>query len=63
ALSTFGWHKYVHCPIGIDTFGASAPYQELYEHFGLTPEAIAKKACKVVEYYKNAPVPTLSLQF
>ncbi|KAJ2818750.1 Transketolase [Coemansia erecta] len=63
ALSTFGWHKYVHCPIGIDTFGASGPYLELYELFGLTPEAIAKKALKVIEYYKNSPVPTLALQF
>ncbi|KAJ1833770.1 Transketolase [Coemansia sp. RSA 2711] len=63
ALSTFGWHKYVHCPIGIDTFGASGPYLQLYEMFGLTPEAIAKKALKVIEYYKNIPVPTLALQF
>ncbi|KAJ2128480.1 Transketolase [Coemansia sp. RSA 921] len=63
ALSTFGWHKYVHCPIGIDTFGASGPYLELYELFGLTPEAIAKKALKIVDYYKSTPVPTLALEF
>ncbi|KAJ2158463.1 Transketolase [Coemansia sp. RSA 552] len=63
ALSTFGWHKYVHHPIGIDTFGASGPYLELYEKFGLTPEAIAAKALKIVDYYKNIPVPTLDLQF
>ncbi|KAJ1901557.1 Transketolase [Kickxella alabastrina] len=61
ALSTFGWHKYVHHPIGIDTFGASGPYQQLYEHFGLTPETISKKALKVIEYYKSNAVPTLGL--
>ncbi|KAJ2878351.1 Transketolase, partial [Coemansia asiatica] len=61
ALSTFGWHKYVHHPIGMDTFGASGPYKKLYERFGLTPEVIAKKALKVVDYYKSHPVPTLDL--
>ncbi|KAI9499792.1 Transketolase [Coemansia spiralis] len=63
ALSTFGWHKYVHHPIGIDTFGASGPYKKVYELVGLTPEVISKKALKIVEYYKNHPVPTLALQF
>ncbi|KAJ2719104.1 Transketolase [Coemansia sp. Benny D115] len=61
ALSTFGWHKYVHHPIGIDTFGASGPYQQLYEHFGLTADQVAKKAIKVVEYYKGNSVPNLGL--
>ncbi|ORX72465.1 transketolase [Linderina pennispora] len=63
ALSTFGWHKYVHHPIGIDTFGASGPYQQLYEKFGLVPETIATKALKVIEYYKTNAVPTLDLDF
>lgn len=63
ALSTFGWHKYVHHPIGINTFGCSGPYKELYEYFGLTPEAIGPKALKIVEYYKDIPVPTLDLEF
>lgn len=29
--------------IGMNSFGASAPYQELYEHFGITSEAIVKQ--------------------
>ncbi|KAJ2766153.1 Transketolase, partial [Coemansia nantahalensis] len=61
ALSTFGWHKYVHLPIGIDSFGASGPYQQLYEKFGLTPAAIAAKAVKLVKYYKHQAVPELDL--
>ncbi|PIA14098.1 putative transketolase TktA [Coemansia reversa NRRL 1564] len=63
ALSTHGWHKYVHHPIGMTTFGASGPYKQLYEHFGFVPEVIAKKALNIVDYYKNVPVPTLDLQF
>ena len=27
AMSTFGWSKYAHASIGVDTFGISAPYK------------------------------------
>jgi transketolase len=30
--------------VGMSTFGASAPYKDLYRHFGITPEAIAEAA-------------------
>ncbi|MAZ16016.1 MAG: transketolase [Ahrensia sp.] len=30
--------------IGMDSFGASGPYKELYAHFGITPEAIVNAA-------------------
>ncbi|RLB23129.1 MAG: transketolase [Deltaproteobacteria bacterium] len=47
AGSTYGWHKYVGQKgriIGIDRFGASAPYKILYKEFGLTAEQIANEA-------------------
>ena len=42
----FGWEKWIgedgiFC--GVDDFGISAPYQKVYEHFGLTTDAIAAK--------------------
>jgi transketolase len=39
---TLGWQKYVGdgLTIGIDQFGASAPADVLYDHFGLTPDKI-----------------------
>ena len=39
---TLGWQKYVGdgLTIGIDTFGASAPAEVLFDHFGLTAEKI-----------------------
>jgi transketolase len=46
AASTFGWERYIGrtgLAIGIDSFGASAPADALFEHFGLTPAAIAGK--------------------
>jgi transketolase len=30
--------------VGMSSFGASAPYKELYAHFGITAEAIVEKA-------------------
>ena len=30
--------------IGINTFGKSAPYKEIYKHFGLTAANIANKS-------------------
>ena len=46
AASTDCWKKYVGTEgltFGIDTFGKSAPYKEIYKHFGLTAENISKK--------------------
>lgn len=43
AGSTFGWQRYVGekgKSIGIDSFGESAPYEELYKHFGITADAV-----------------------
>jgi transketolase len=41
AGSTYGWANYIGrdgIKIGIDSFGASAPASDLYEHFGITAE-------------------------
>jgi transketolase len=41
------WDQYLGLAgafIGLDTFGASAPYQEVYKHRGLTAAAVAAKA-------------------
>jgi len=42
---TLGWGKYVGfegIAIGVDKFGASAPYQKVYEEYGLTPGHVAE---------------------
>ncbi len=43
AGSTFGWNRYAQKTIGIDSYGASAPGNKLFEYFGLTAENIAKE--------------------
>jgi transketolase len=44
---TFGWERYVGAAgtiIGIDRFGASAPYQRVYQEFGLTAASVVAAA-------------------
>lgn len=55
AGSTLGWHKYVGENgevIGLDRFGASAPFQEIYKNLGLTPQAVADAAVRSMEKAK-----------
>jgi transketolase len=50
AGTTQGWFKYVGLDgevIGIDTFGASAPYKILMEKFGFTVDNVVEKAMQV----------------
>jgi transketolase len=52
AASTDCWKKYVGTEgltFGIDTFGKSAPYKEIYKYFGLTAENITKKTKKLIK--------------
>ena len=42
-----GWDEIIGSDgafVGMTTFGASAPYKELYRHFGITPEKVAEVA-------------------
>ncbi|WP_068087096.1 transketolase [Polycladidibacter stylochi] len=44
-----GWDRFIGndgCFIGMTGFGASAPYKELYSHFGITAEAVVEAAEK-----------------
>lgn len=46
-----GWDRYLGTRgefIGLDTFGASAPYEEIYKHRGLTAAAVVAKAKQVL---------------
>lgn len=51
-----GWHQYVGdrgAVIGLNHFGASAPYAILYEKFGLTADRVVEKALKMTEENKS----------
>ena len=41
----FGWDRWIGRDggfVGMSSFGASAPYKELYKHFGITADAVVE---------------------
>ena len=51
AGSVFGWEKYVGpngISLGMKSFGKSAPYKKIYEHFNLTSDNIVKLTRKML---------------
>jgi transketolase len=51
ALSPLGWDRFAGDAgevIGMTSFGASAPAEDLFAHFGFTPERVAETAHAVV---------------
>jgi transketolase len=47
----FGWDRWIGPEggfVGMDSFGASAPYQKLYQHFGITAEGVVAALKKLV---------------
>ncbi|KAA8651762.1 hypothetical protein EYZ11_000008 [Aspergillus tanneri] len=56
ALTTMGWERYSHEQFGLNRFGASGPYKEVYKKFEFTPEGISKRALATIDFYKGFPV-------
>jgi transketolase len=52
-MSTLGWEKYSHEQFGLNRFGASGAYKDVYAKFEFTPEGIAKRAKATVDFYKD----------
>lgn len=51
AASTLGWERWIGSEgkaVGINHFGASAPYKDIYKNFGLTVERITEEAAHLV---------------
>ncbi len=48
---TLGWERWIGSAgvaIGVNKFGASAPYKKIYEEYGLTPQAVVDAAKRVM---------------
>jgi len=53
---TQGWHRYVGSwgdVIGVERFGASAPYRVLWEKYGFTAQRIAERAQELLAAWKG----------
>jgi len=60
ALSSYGWGKYAHGHVAIDSFGLSGPGEAVLEHFGFTAANVAAKARKVLEVFPTGTAPDLN---
>ena len=52
AASSFGWERWIdgkEAFIGIDSFGASGPKDDLYQHYGLTSAAVTKRVMQLLD--------------
>jgi len=52
-MTTLGWEKYSHEQFGLNRFGASGPYKDVYKKFEFTPEGITKRAIATVDFWKD----------
>lgn len=48
AGATLGWERYAKSVIGLDHYGASAPYKVIFEKFGFTVENVVTKAKELI---------------
>jgi transketolase len=44
AAASLGWERYAKSMLGIDHYGASAPYKDIFKNFGFTVENVVAKA-------------------
>jgi transketolase len=44
AGATLGWERYASSILGLDRYGASAPYKVIFEHLGFTVDNVVAKA-------------------
>ncbi len=55
AAVRMGWDRFIGTDggfVGMSGFGASAPYKDLYNHFGITPDAVVGLAKKTLDGLK-----------
>ena len=49
AATATEFYRYADDVLGMESFGASAPADLLFEKFGFTQEGIMKRACKLMD--------------
>ncbi len=45
---TMGWQEFTDHQLGIDHFGASAPYEQIYQHFHLTADDVVSRVRQIL---------------
>jgi transketolase len=60
AYSVIGWARYAHASIGVDTFGSSGPYKDVYKKLHLTPSDLIDRVKKLIVFYKESSSSTMT---
>ena len=53
AASIYGWNKYAHSVIGMNTFGMSAPAEKVYDAFGFSVPQLVTRAEQTISHYHS----------
>jgi transketolase len=64
AAVKLGWERFVGEDggfVGMSTFGASGPEDELFRHFGITPEAVVAEALARLPADERSATPALEV--
>lgn len=56
ALSSFGWQKYVDLAIGVNDFGLSGKWQDVYVHFGFEENALKERIDTEYKKWKESKI-------
>jgi transketolase len=52
-MTTLGWERYSHEQFGLNRFGVSGAYKDVYKKFEFTAEGVSKRAMTTIDYYKD----------
>lgn len=52
-LSPFGWSTYSHVQFGIQRFGSSGKYTDIYDELEFNAKGISSRGLKTIEFYKS----------
>ncbi|MER3490390.1 MAG: hypothetical protein C4328_11005, partial [Meiothermus sp.] len=53
AGASLGWERYADAVVGIDHFGASAPYPAVYHNLGFRPGTVARAMLELLADYRG----------
>jgi len=59
ASAVLGWHEYAHAVVGMSSYGASAPLNDVMKNFGFTKDNVVTRAREVLAFYADKAVPNL----
>merc|ERR1711865_491665 len=57
ASCSMTWDRYSHLHVGVDRYGMSGPYKDVFARFGISPENVAAQAKNLLAFYEKAPAP------